>query len=278
MTKIKSMNRSAAIVSAMAGGLALAGMTDDARGDFSGTVVTYEVTSSTLGTGSFDLMTSDLTPGSSIIDLDSDGDFDFVSWNNTNNPIQITNTGGDVLAVLGDASLSLVERTVGTTNQSSVGGAFALTAVTGDINVNITTSFVNFGAGIPSPRGLATGGLTLTDSFGSPDGAELEANQADGSVYNALFNNGSELFAGLGDTISLPAGGANSGVIAEDFPAGGGDTPFGQGVANINMDINFNLSDGDQASGTFSYIVPSPGTAGLLMLGVSGGLISRRRR
>jgi len=251
---------------------ACAAMTGAAAAGIAGTVITVQANSA-LGSGSFDIDVSDLAPGQAL-DLDFDGDIDFVSWSNSAmTPINITNTSGQVIAQLGSANLILTEDLGGF---SSIGGSFSLTASAMDVNVSITPGSVAFN-GNPNPGGSATAGLTLTDSAGSPaPGADLTGLQSDGSVYAALFN-GSNIFTTLGSDFSVLAsdpGGSNA--ISEDFPGPTGEVPFGATVSDISLDINFALTAGDQASGTFSYGVPAPGSAALILL--SGGLLAGRRR
>jgi len=246
----------------------LAFLTSGAVAGLSGTVISIEAQSS-IGIGTLEFDVGDLAPGNAI-DLDFDGDIDLITWNNTS-PLNITSTSGQVIAQLGNAQLFLTEDVGGF---SSIGGAFAITAAAMDVDINITSGSVGFN-GNPNPSGRATAGLTLTDSFGTVDGADLTGLQDDGSVYAALFNGG-DIFTTLGSSFSVPAGDIiNSDTLTDNFPGPTGEVPFGQGVNEIALDINFSLTAGDQASGTFSYGVPAPGTAIVLL---SGGMLATRRR
>ncbi len=191
---------------------------------------------------------------------------------NSNNVIAQINQGTTIIMGLvptppvGDASIRLTFNVTANANADTV---FSISS--GPLS----------NLGFTDAEALATGGITVTDS--NNDGAEVTALRSGGTRFmSALFNGGSS-FADLidgsnasdPDTGNITTGIGGSLSDSENSAAPGQFLPIGA-VNEMNIQYDFRLTAGDQASGTaFFVVVPAPASAALLGL---GGLVAARRR
>jgi hypothetical protein len=149
---------------------------------------------------------------------------------------------------------------------------FAVTAGASATNFTISSSIVNFDP-LNVTDAYATAAISITDL--NSNGASITGLYAGDKCYEARYNATSTfesgtLYAGLVDPFTAPM--QSSGI-------GDGDTSDGIAgpVYSIASQYKFTLSARDQASGTSTFeVVPEPGAASLLAVGVLS-LLSRRR-
>ncbi|MEQ8769709.1 MAG: PEP-CTERM sorting domain-containing protein [Phycisphaerales bacterium] len=206
---------------------------------------------------------------------------------------------GDALQWVAASNIDIMDggAVVGTINQgTSIVMGLVPTPPAGDASIRMTfnvmannnadTVFsISSGSltnlGFTNADALATGGITVTDS--NNNGAELTALNSGGSRFADFGYNNGLLFASLIDgssptdpdvgNLSAGIGGSNS--DSEDVAGPGVFLPIGA-VSEMNIQFDFRLTAGDQASGTaFFVVVPAPASAALLGL---GGLVAARRR
>lgn len=179
--------------------------------------------------------------------------------------------GGGQIAELNQVSLFMFD-------EHRVALGFAVTAGANDTEFDIRSTLLSF-SDRDQAEGAASSGLTLTDSSGTPDGADLTALFPSGAVWEAHYN-GTE--AGVdGDVFAALLGDLTTTTTTTEFenvPATAGDyLPIPGSVFNMSTRYWFNLTAGDQASGTSTFVViPTP--AATVVLSLAGLSMIRRRR
>ena len=135
-------------------------------------------------------------------------------------------------------------------------------------------------APITNPLAYATAGVTLTtdDNGGAITGRFPSG--IGGKVYEASYNGGTQVFADLVADGTLNLLGPGLTPTASDRFPGSGYSPISGTVSDITGTFNYDLTDGDQISGTsrFEVIVPEPITLSLLVMGGIGMLARRNRK
>ena len=153
---------------------------------------------------------------------------------------------------------------------------FAVQAV-GNTNFTFDSGLLIF-APISPAEAFATAATTLTADGG---GATFTGNFAGNNAYEATYNFGS-VFADLNTTFSAPP---NTSATENDRLPASGFGPIAGPVVTMRTQWNFNLTDGDGASGTSRFelqpAVPDANTLSLAFAGAApllAGIIRRRRR
>lgn len=148
------------------------------------------------------------------------------------------------------------------------------------IVVNVSTATIAFSP-LVNPDGATSASLTLTQGAGSTPGASLTGLFPGGNAYQARYStdgiiNTQTVFATLASSMSFPSGLAASNT--ESSPAVGMTVIPGT-VHMLEAEFWFELSAGDQASGTSTFLIaPEPATLAALFLGGAGCLFRRNRR
>jgi MYXO-CTERM domain-containing protein len=237
---------------AMTAGVVVLAGAAAAWADIGDPVVVFEASGS-MGSGSFS------------VSLD-DGAWNGDSWSwMATDPIEIRTDSGDLIVTVTEGSAYIEEDPV-------VALGFAVIAGDFDTLFTISSSTVSFPT-IFGATGRATAGVTLTESNG--DSATLTGMQPGGTLFSANYN-GANNFASLlsGPFVEGDAFGSES--ATDEFPNGGAFALVGD-VSDISVQWSFELTAGDQASGTSAFVVvPSPAGLSLLTLGALG--VARRRR
>jgi len=112
---------------------------------------------------------------------------------------------------------------------------------------------------IDPAEGRATVGFTVTDVNG--DGVTLTGKNINGDSYLAQYNG----LAPTGTTFAslipgLAAGSLSTNTASAAVPAVG-FAPIGAPVSDMSVEVNFELSANDLASGTSQYVIQSPPTS-----------------
>lgn len=157
-----------------------------------------------------------------------------------------------------------------------VGLGFAVQAGNSATTFTIDTATLSF-ASLSGASGRASAGIGVTDTNG--DGVTLTPAEDNNSVYEAFFN--STIFASLITApvqTSVPNGSASA---SQALPGNGQYLGIADPVTGMHAQWKFTLSAqdmaGDTAGGTGVWeVIPGPGSAGLLVLGLLG--LGRRRR
>ncbi|GJM19448.1 MAG: hypothetical protein DHS20C14_16610 [Phycisphaeraceae bacterium] len=190
--------------------------------------------------------------------------------------------GGDVVATIQkDTSIIMGFLPTAPTGDASIRMTFFVQANTVADTVFSISSGALTNLAYTNADALATGGITVTDS--NNNGAEVRALNAGGTRFANFGYNAGLTFADLIDgsvvgdadvgNITTVAGGSLA--DAENSAAPGVFLPIGP-VTEMEINYSFELTAGDQASGTAFFIVfPTPASAALLGL---GGLVAVRRR
>jgi len=191
-------------------------------------------------------------------------------WGLTGGPIDIMD-GPTVIATITAASIS-----AGNLPFKSLGIGFTVFAGGSDTTFTVTSSLSSFGAQTPA-EARAAGGMSLSDSAGTPLGATLVGNGLGGTMYASLMNGASPgTSTTFADLISGPfAVGDNASDSWTDESAPAPIFTPTAPITSITTLWSFTLSQGDQAAATAGFwAVPAP--ASLLVL--SGGVFAIRRR
>lgn len=156
---------------------------------------------------------------------------------------------------------------------------FSVTAV-GTANFFFDTGELVFPV-INEPAGFATAAATIT---ANETAATLTGLFAGGKAYEATYNGGT-VFADLISTFGTPPFSSNTQNERVPPPPGSSDfTPIPVPVSSMRAQWSFQLTDGDQASGTSRFQIEPIPDAGTLTLALGGavpligGLVARRRR
>lgn len=152
--------------------------------------------------------------------------------------------------------------------------SFAVTGGMADTVFTITSGIELLG---PIPGGVALGGGSAGITFGDSNGVNgvtVTGNYAGGDVHRMIINaDGTPV--DLTTIVAGPFFRANgTGSASENVP---GLMP-GVTVSSIQSEFSFTVSAGDAVTGTSSFtVIPTPGAAALLGLGVLS-LATRRKR
>ena len=190
-------------------------------------------------------------------------------WTLAGPPLQITD-GPNTIATVTAASLSAFDSPF-----KSLGVGFTVFAGDSETTFTVTSTLSSYAAQAPG-EARTSGGVTLTDSAGSPSGATLVGNGNGGAIWSAFINGGSP---GTGDVFSelivgpFAVGNNASNAWSDESAPAPIFTPTAP-VSSMTTIWEFTLSEGDQV-GTSSnfFVVPAPGS--LLVL---GGMMAFRRR
>jgi MYXO-CTERM domain-containing protein len=237
---------------AVAAGVAVLAGAGVAWADIGDPVIVFEATGS-MGSGSYQ------------VTLDDGGWVDDQWFWMADGPIEIRSDGGDLIVTLTEGSAFIQEDPV-------IALGFAVIAGASDTVFTISSSTVSFPT-IFGAIGRTSAGVTLTESNGNT--ATMTGLQPGGTLFSANYNGGTGNFANLltGPYVESSAFGTESDT--DEFPAGGAFALVGD-VSDISVNWGFELSAGDQASGTSVFVVvPTPATLALLAI---GGIATRRRR
>jgi hypothetical protein len=181
--------------------------------------------------------------------------------------IDILSDGGNVLATLSNASVTILADPVINLN-------FNVLAGNTDTVFSIHSGLLSFPE-ISDAIGTASAGVTVTDVNGNgasiaPDGSSMYV-----SHYNGEFPAGTLFAELLPDT--LTAGAFQTSHASDEYPDGGGFVDIGDPVVSMSAAWRFTVSAFDMASGTSTFtVIPAP--AGLAVLGIAGLAAARRRR
>jgi hypothetical protein len=225
-------------------------------GTISDPVLVVEATSS-LGSGSF------AVPYDGAYFDPVTGTYD---WS-LSDPVQITNGGGQVIATVQGLSTFLKVDPLININ-------FLLRAGAEDVQINVTSALLEFDE-ITDAVGKVSGQVGATDLNGN--GVSVTGVFA-GNTKSLMagFNVGgtpSGVFANLVDNQSAEPWGSTA--ESEIYPTDG-LAPFGEAVDGIWLEFGFDVTGGDQVSGTSLYVaVPEPAALALLLVG--SALLVRRR-
>ena len=203
-----------------------------------------------------------------------------VSW-------QVPLTAGTGYSLSSPVVLKSGKTVVGTLEQLSY-GSFGDPFLTLNFKIHAdTTADFTFDTGVLTfdelvdPQAFATAAATLTSD---PGGATLKGNFDDGKAFRATYNDG-VVFADLIDPFS--AGGNTSAAESDRLPPGTGFTTINDAVSSMRAQWSFNLTEGDDASGTSRFdiepfqAVPDANTLALAIAGAipfMAGFMVRRRR
>ena len=162
----------------------------------------------------------------------------------------------------------------------SVDLGFTVFAGASDTTFTVTSGLSSFANLWPGEL-RATGGMTLTDSAGTPAGATVWGNQPGGAYYSTFYNGGAPASGtSFADLIGQPGGFFSVGTNASDSrtdesaPAPN-FTLIGGPIGSISAQWAFTLTQGDQAGTTSAlWAIPAPASVSL----VGAGLLGMRRR
>ena len=203
---------------------------------------------STLGTEYFEVLTSD-----------PDVHYDPVTstwwWRDSGislGDVAFLNSAG--LTIVGDPQMAL---------------DFALTAGAADTTVTIASAVLSFDA-LEDAFGLASVGVTLTETGGAPSASLIGLAGENGNAFAALYN-----IVPPGSVFAEFISELHTSTSTSDSDDTDGFIPFGETVTSMQTQYSFTLTAHDQASSTGVYVIPEPATLALLVL---GGLILGRHR
>ncbi len=218
------------------------------------TMLTFAVSNSS-GNGTF---TVDLSDGV----INPDGSFFWALPGST-----AINDGPNTIATLGSATAFF------DFDDALMSSSFAMDA--GDSDTTMTITSADIAIGVLNASGRATAGMTTTDN--QTNGSTVNGLQAGGTMFATSYNGGNS-FANLIQGPLVASSAVGSASDSEDFPLGAGNySPLGTDATSMMFEWSFEVSAGDQASGTSAYsIIPAPGSAALIGLGLAG--MTRRRR
>lgn len=201
------------------------------------------------------------------------------SWSWSTGATTIVNPSDDPIAVLQDATLSIVTDPLLNRPYRIDLGYHLMSGLT-DTRFVIQSAEVDFGGVLPPERlvGPTDGGARFTASLGitdsNGDGATLLGYGPAGiGAARALYNDGSVVFAHLVNMVQNTAGA--SGSASQTWPAFAGYATVTDSVYDMRLLVDFTLTANDQGSGTMAYrILPEPAGAACLAF---AALLLRRR-
>lgn len=187
-------------------------------------------------------------------------------------PVQLKCTDGTILGTINSLSCSM-------NSDPFLNLNFAVSAV-GTANFFFDTGELLFTT-IDEPVAFATAATTLT---ADGNGGTFTGLFSGGKAYEATYNGGT-VFAQLDGPFSANPFSSNTENERVPPPPGGSDfVPIPVPVSSMRAQWSFQLTDGDQASGTSRFQIEPIPDAGTLALAFSGaipllgGLAARRRR
>ncbi len=217
--------------------------------DVGSVFLSIEATSD-LGTDTWELMTDD---------VNYDSGTDTWSWSGGGYTL---NNGTSLIGMIDNVVISMV-------GDPQINLIFAVQAGNAPTHFVISSSVLSF-PGISSAQGVASVGITLTDSSADGSGGTLTGNGPGGGAYQALYNSGST-FAEFVSSIS-------AGAFDSDTENGftGGLVAIPGTVTDMQAVFDFTVTPQDSASATSTYlIIPEPTAIALLAVGAA--LALRRR-
>lgn len=143
---------------------------------------------------------------------------------------------------------------------------------------SITTALIVF-TPVPDAQAAASASVTFSQGAGSPMGGYINGLFPEDSIYQARYStdaiiDSGDIFANLCPSMTVLGLGASQSDYEPAVPYADLNTT----VYMMQAGFHFELSPGDQASGTSNFlIVPEPATALVLALGGLGALMRRRR-
>lgn len=225
----------------------------------------------------------DAPPVDEFLNFEFEPGMFFTGWDWVNGaPIELRDPNSNVLLLTlfsAGVTARCVEFGDGTPLIHGFGFDFEIQAGIGDVNIQIESGVLSFDQ-VVLPNARADVGLVMTDSAGSPAGAEFSGGFANGTAFQAMYNGGplfreyldfdagsNPLVAGVTDTVEASG----------NMDPFGSFQPVGANVSSLQFLYNFNLTAQDQVglSGAWE-ILPTPSSAVLLVL--AGSTLGARRR
>lgn len=205
------------------------------------------------------------------------GSFLFTGWD-WSNTAAFPVLDGSNQPLLWITQLSLTSgTTLNTVNNERRWGhdfSFAVQAAGAQVDISISTTIISFDT-VFTPAGRSDTGFTLTDTSGSAPGATVFGLLPNGYAYEAVYDGGTVFRNYLDFDPAESVGQDQSAGYDGNMAPPGSFAAVGANVSSMQLSYNFRLSADDQASGSTTWvIIPTPGAAGLIGMGL---LVATRR-